>query len=193
MSKSEYRIAGRISATEMPSLYRYLENLNMRTSHGRAMLCIVIDRAVALTPADKARYGAAVFGALRSIASDTKPRRLSISITRAEHPTTIDGLESRLFDPGNHSGFLHLMEVAAGLLHLDSLGMPLAAPVPPPAAPDTSAASAADQQKSPPLPLPATGHAMPGIDDAHNIISSADRGGGHMPLQAEDLVGLMGT
>lgn len=89
---------------------------------------------------------------------------------------------------------MHLMEVVVGLLHLDSLDMPLAAPVPPPAAPDTSAASAANQQKLPPPPLPASGHSTPAIDDAHNIISSADRGG-HMPLplQADDLVGLMGT
>lgn len=192
MSNSEYRITAKVSASEMPALYRYLENLNLRTIHGRAMLCIIIDRAVALTSTDKARYGSALFGALRSTHPGAERRRLALSITRAEHPSTMDSLERLRVDPGKHSGFLHLMEVAAGLLYLDSLGMPTAAPLsaPPTALPPPVAALAvADSPKAP----PATATARPEIHDAHNIISSSDRGGSNEPLQAADVAELMGT
>lgn len=176
----------------MPALYRYLENLNLRTIHGRAMLCIIIDRAVALTPTDKARYGSALFGALRSSEPGTGRRRLALSITRDEHPSTMDNLERLRVDPGKNSGFLHLMEIASGLLYLDSLGMPVAAPLSaPPAAPapPVAAPAVADIPKE----LPASATARPEIHDAHNIISSSDRGGGNEPLQAADVAELMGT
>jgi len=193
MSKSEYRITAKVSASEMPALYRYLENLNLRTIHGRAMLCIVIDRAVSLTPADKARYGSALFGALRSSEPGTGRRRLALSITRDEHPGTMDNLEQLRVDPGKHSGFLHLLEVAAGLLYLDSLGMPAAAPLSAPTttttAPPVAALAVTDIPKAP----PASAIARPEIHDAHNIISSSDRGGGNEPLQASDVAELMDT
>lgn len=192
MSKSEYRITAKVSASEMPALYRYLENLNLRTIHGRAMLCIIIDRAVALTPTDKARYGSALFGALRSSEPGTGRRRLALSITRDEHPGTMDSLERLRVDPGKHSGFLHLMEVAAGLLYLDSLGMPVAASLPaPPAAPVPPIAAPAVAVL--PKIAPAISPERPEIRDAHNIISSSDRGGGNEPLQAADVAELMGA
>jgi hypothetical protein len=192
MSKSEYRITAKVSASEMPALYRYLENLNLRTIHGRAMLCIVIDRAVSLTPADKARYGSALFGALRSSEPGTGRRRLALSITRDEHPGTMDNLEQLRVDPGKHSGFLHLLEVAAGLLYLDSLGMPAAAPLSaPPAAPVPPVAAPA--VAVPPKTAPAIPPERPEIHDAHNIISSSDRGGGNQPLQTADVAELMGA
>jgi hypothetical protein len=192
MSKSEYRIIAKVSASEMPALYRYLENLNLRTIHGRAMLCIIIDRAVALTPTDKARYGSALFGALRSSEPGTGRRRLALSITRDEHPSTMDSLERLRVDPGKHSGFLHLMEVAAGLLYLDSLGMPVAAPLSAPPtipAPSMAVPVAADPSKAPPAAAPE----RPEIHDAHDIISSSDRGGGNQPLQTADVAELMGA
>jgi len=192
MSKSEYRITAKVSASEMPALYRYLENLNLRTIHGRAMLCIVIDRAVSLTPADKARYGSALFGALRSSEPGTGRRRLALSITRDEHPGTMDSLERLRVDPGKNSGFLHLMEVAAGLLYLDSLGMPVAAPLSAPPtipAPSMAVPVTADTPKAPPAAAPERTE----IHDAHNIISSSDRGGGNEPLQAADVAELMGA
>jgi hypothetical protein len=192
MSKSEYRITAKVSASEMPALYRYLENLNLRTIHGRAMLCIIIDRAVALTPTDKARYGSALFGALRSSEPGTGRRRLALSITRDEHPSTMDNLEQLRVDPGKHSGFLHLMEVAAGLLYLDSLGMPVAAPLSAPPtipAPSMAVPVAADPSKAPPAAAPE----RPEIHDAHDIISSSDRGGGNQPLQTADVAELMGA
>jgi hypothetical protein len=192
MSKSEYRITAKVSASEMPALYRYLENLNLRTIHGRAMLCIVIDRAVSLTPADKARYGSALFGALRSSEPGTGRRRLALSITRDEHPGTMDNLEQLRVDPGKHSGFLHLLEVAAGLLYLDSLGMPAAAPLSaPPAAPVPPVAAPA--VAVPPKTAPAIPPERPEIHDAHDIISSSDRGGGNQPLQTADVAELMGA
>jgi hypothetical protein len=192
MSKSEYRITAKVSASEMPALYRYLENLNLRTIHGRAMLCIVIDRAVSLTPADKARYGSALFGALRSSEPGTGRRRLALSITRDEHPSTMDNLEQLRVDPVKNSGFLHLMEVAAGLLYLDSLGMPAAAPLSaPPAAPVPPVAAPA--VAVPPKTAPAIPPERPEIHDAHNIISSSDRGGGNQPLQTADVAELMGA
>jgi hypothetical protein len=192
MSKSEYRITAKVSASEMPALYRYLENLNLRTIHGRAMLCIIIDRAVALTPTDKARYGSALFGALRSSEPGTGRRRLALSITRDEHPSTMDNLEQLRVDPVKNSGFLHLMEVAAGLLYLDSLGMPAAAPLSAPPtipAPSMAVPVAADPSKAPPAAAPE----RPEIHDAHDIISSSDRGGGNQPLQTADVAELMGA
>ncbi|MDA8257725.1 MAG: hypothetical protein M0Z99_19200 [Betaproteobacteria bacterium] len=192
MSKSEYRITAKVSASEMPALYRYLENLNLRTIHGRAMLCIIIDRAVALTPTDKARYGSALFGALRSSEPGTGRRRLALSITRDEHPSTMDNLEQLRVDPVKNSGFLHLMEVAAGLLYLDSLGMPAAAPLSaPPAAPVPPVAAPA--VAVPPKTAPAIPPERPEIHDAHDIISSSDRGGGNQPLQTADVAELMGA
>lgn len=192
MSKSEYRITAKVSASEMPALYRYLENINLRTIHGRAMLCIIIDRAVSLTPTDKARYGSALFGALRSSQPGAERRRLALSITRAEHPSTMDSLEQLRVDPGRNSGFLHLMEVAAGLLYLDSLGMPVATPLsatPTAPAPSVAAVAVAVPPKAPPAAAPE----RPDIHDAHNIISSSDRGGSNEPLQAADVAELMGT
>jgi hypothetical protein len=48
---------------------------------------------------------------------------------------------------------------------------------------------AADPSKAPPAAAPE----RPEIHDAHDIISSSDRGGGNQPLQTADVAELMGA
>jgi len=82
----EVPISGRVYPRQTPSLYLFIERIDMRSFHGRSMLCLLIERALSLTEADRQRYGLLLLGALKAIPGDAKPRRFSFILTAKDHP-----------------------------------------------------------------------------------------------------------
>ncbi|MDP1613777.1 MAG: hypothetical protein Q8M11_22170 [Sulfuritalea sp.] len=195
-------IRGRLSERQTPSLFHFLEPLDLRSLYSRAVFCRLVDRAVALTAEDKLRYDAASLGILRRPATNAKPRRFKVVIARDEQPETFSNLHQINYSVENHSGLLHLLEVAAGLLILESMriaihlnghgskpdaGLPPSAyqavPWPPSAVGAiTASVPVALTMKTSPLPVP----------DQHGIISSSADYGEMSDVPADDLRELMG-
>lgn len=127
----EFPINVRVYPRQTPSLYLFIGRVAMRTFHGRSMLCLLIERALSLTEADRQRYGLLMMGTRDIVPADAKPRRFSFILTAKDHPEAARKLEE--FGQANiaHARFIHLLEVAAGLMYADSQGrMAEAAPLP---------------------------------------------------------------
>lgn len=187
---SEFIIKGRISEKQSPCLLHFLQPYDLRASDARAILCRLIERAVALTDADKLRYDAGAISVLRRIAVPDKPRRLLVVVKRNEHPSTFLALEK--FDFNNHQvGFIHLLEVAAGLLTLDGMALSnsLSAPYHPPhpARPHSEPEALFEQSKAAPAPV-TTAPAK----ESRDIIASSSQNEVRSDIPAEDLTAIFG-
>lgn len=197
-------IQGRLSERRTPSLFHFLEPLDLRSLYSRAVFCSLVDRAVALTAEDKLRYAAASLGILRRPGASMKTRRFKVVIAKHEQPETFSKLQQINFGVETHSGFLHLLEVAAGLLILESMRianhlhghdskpevthLPAATSSvpssPQPEVATAAAVSVASRKEEPPPPP---------VRDKHNIITSSSNYGEMTDVPAEDLRELMGS
>lgn len=191
---TQFVISGYASEKQTPSLCNFLQTLDLRSISSRSMLCRLIDRAVSLSEQDKKRYDAAFLGVLRPQQANSKRRRFTLVVVDVEQPTTFANLKNFGYDQERHSSFIHLLEIAAGLLMLESMAITsgmkgsIGAPVP----------------VSPPLPSPSSD--MPKLPDArqqaepqkptqksrNEIISSSADYGEMDQIPAEDIAELMG-
>jgi len=139
----EFPINGRAYPKQTPALYLFVERLEMRSFHGRSMLCMLIERALSLTEEDRQRYGLLMMGALKAVPVGAKPRRFTFVLTERDHPEAARKLAQIGADNIPPSRFIHLLEVAAGLMYAEAQTQSQ------PAIPVSSPASSSD---SPPMP-----------------------------------------
>jgi len=116
----EFPINGRAYPKQTPALYSFVERLEMRSFHGRSMLCMLIERALSLTEEDRQRYGLLMMGALKAVPIGAKPRRFTFILTERDHPEAARKLAQVGVDNISSSRFIHLLEVAAGLMYAEA-------------------------------------------------------------------------
>lgn len=179
-----HTLGGRVHFRSTPALYRFLGRIDLRSFHGRAMLCSLIERALVLTPQDKQRYSALLVNSISDASDGTGARRFTVSIVESEFPDVVAALNEYGAENCKHQKFMHLLEVAAGILSDD--GKP-ATPVA-----GTPAVAAVTPQRdvkgsSPPpaAAVPKTPPAIP-VGSERVIASSMDHGAG-VVMQADDL------
>lgn len=141
-------IRGRVGSRQYPALYRFIGPLDLRSFHGRSMLCLLVEKALHLTEEDKQRYGS-IFMSLTHAKDESQAtiRRFALSISEEDHPATVAKVTEYGVERVEHPLFQHLLEVAAGLLMAESANVLLR---PAPAGVPTITAPA--QPESPPLP-----------------------------------------
>lgn len=146
-------IRGKVGSKQYPALFRFLDPLDLRTFHGRSLLCLLVDKAISLTEEDRIRYGAVFLSLQPSSEAGLKgARRFLISISEDDHPETVERVVRFGAEKVEQPRFLHLLEVAAGLMITDS-GSLLTKPVnvPPQPAIEESARVGAGEQLAPPV------------------------------------------
>lgn len=114
-------IRGRVGARQYPALYRFIGPLDLRSFHGRSMLCLLVEKALQLTEEDRQRYGSLFMSlAQAKNESQVKIRRFAVSISEEDHPATVAKVIEYGVERVEHPLFQHLLEVAAGLLMAES-------------------------------------------------------------------------
>lgn len=117
----EIFLSGKVPAAQSPWLHYFLSRTNMRSFHGRSMMCRLIDRALTLTDEDIRRYSALHLSGKSSPSDDKDKRRFRFVISDDEHPETFRRLEGFGIEQTDSPRFLHLLEMAAGVIYLDSI------------------------------------------------------------------------
>lgn len=186
-----FSFSGRVSAKHHPALYRFLERINLRSYHGRSMLCLLIDRAITITDADKHRYGAQILIAIPPDASSGE-RRIRVAIDEEEQPETARRVSEYGETNLSQQHFFHLLEIAAGLIYFDAmLAMP-SAPVLPVVATDAAepSPSPAGEQAKVVVMAPPIEEALSAA--ARSVIGSSSTMG-HIPqVNASDIDDMFG-
>lgn len=116
----EVMLGGKISYRQKPFLYRFLERTDLRSFHGRSMLCLLIQKAVALTSEETNKYSAIYLSMEVTPKLPKLPRRFRVSLTEQDHPETVSLIKAYGAEKLNTPRFLHLIETAAGLMFADS-------------------------------------------------------------------------
>lgn len=84
------------------------------------MLSLLIERALSLTEEDRQRYGLLMMGGLKAVPVGAKPRRFTFVLTERDQPEAARKLAQIGVDNITSSRFIHLLEVAAGLMYAEA-------------------------------------------------------------------------
>jgi len=112
---------------------------------------MLIERALSLTEEDRQRYGLLMMGALKAVPVGAKPRRFTFVLTERDHPEAARKLAQIGVDNITPSRFIHLLEVAAGLMYAEAQTQSQPAmPVSSPTSSDSPPMPSGDSTPTPP-------------------------------------------
>jgi len=204
------RLASKISAQHVPNLHRFLDQLDLRSVYARLMFGRLIEKALMLTPADRARYDALMLAFPRTAKGRSKPRHFAALISEQEMPHVYALLRAAGYEAGLNPNLLSELEIAAGLLVLDAKlieasartvgGDPAASvsvarqvPEAPPPHDNFPAPTMPPAEKNPSPEPVAVKPIAPEVFPHHDIVSSSMTVPEESPFSDEDINELFGT